>query len=410
MAINEIEGYGFYYSNTFYPVDSPKPPPDPVHREKLPWLHPFHEQSFWNTPVGSGATYLPTNDSRHIATFGGSEFNLNYNNWTDPFYLATDSDPLMEIQQRTDLPTGWTSVGNTQTGPTTGQGALQARYTGVRIPNDATWQSTTNTDRKVIVVQPEVTLNRYDASGNLLDSNTYPAGTLSIEMHKFYRVTGGGLILTTNLSYCDLRGYGMGYGALASGVSMSQGYVRRWEIEEARAGNHTAIRHALKLGLPNSKLKAGQIWPASHQDGDAASNYSGQNPMGTMMVLDRDVDIDAIEYSGTTETQNIQKAFAWTLQNFGGYVLIRSGSGPVSLGIEPIPPHLSGTLMNNVRAGLTSLLFPHMRIVTNSNDVGPIHTSGPMYRHPQDASRIAGGGTRDESIRPLPINPEGPWT
>lgn len=374
-------------------------------REEPPWRHPFHHESFWNTPVGSGAIYVPTGSSRHTSTFSGSSFNLNYNNWTDPFYLATDSDPLMEVEKRANLPNGWSSLGNDESGGTAGQGAFEGRYTGVRIPPHATWQSTSNTDRKVIVVQPEVTLRRYNAANELISTQTYPAGTLSIEMHKFYRVTGGTKILTTNLSYCDLRGHGMGYGALASGVSMSQGYVRRWEIDAALAGDHTAIRHALKLGLPNSKLQVGQIWPASYQDGDAATSYSGQNPMGTLMVVDRDTNVDALSYSGSVEAQRLQKAFAWTLQNFGGYVLIRAGSGPITLGVEATPPHLSGTLMNAVRTGLTDVVFPHMRIVSNGDDVGALNPD----RSPVDPSRIAGGGSRDESIRPLPIDPDGPW-
>lgn len=374
-------------------------------RSEPPWRHPFHHESFWNTPVGSGAVYVPTDASRHTSTFSGSGFNLNYNNWTDPIYLATDADPLMEIEKRANLPSGWSELGNDETGGTSGQGAFEGRYTGVRIPADATWQSTSNTDRKVIVVQPEVTLQRYDASNELISTQTYPAGTLSIEMHKFYRVTGGTKILTTNLSYSDLRGHGMGYGAIASGVSMSQGYVRRWEIDAALDGDHTAIRHALKLGLPNSKLQVGQIWPASYQDGDAASSYSGQNPMGTMMVLDRDTNIDELAYSGSSQAQRLQKAFAWTLQNFGGYVLIRAGSGPITLGVEATPPHLGGTLMTAVRTGLTDVVFPHLRIVSNSHDVGALSPD----RSPVDPSLIAGGGTRNEAIRPLPIDPDGPW-
>lgn len=374
-------------------------------RKEPPWRHPFHQDSFWNTPVGSGAVYVPTNSSRHTSTFAGSGFALNHNNWSDSFYLATDSDPLLEVEMRTQLPTGWTELGNDETGGTGGQGELRTRYTGVRVPTHATWQSTTNTDRKVIVVQPEVTLRRYDASNNLISTQTYPAGTLSIEMHKFYRVTGGEKILTTNLSFCDLRGYGMGYGAIASGVSMSQGYIRRWEIEAALEGEQTAIRHALKLGLPNSKLQVGQIWPASHQDGDATTNYSGQNPMGTMMVVDRNTNIETLTYSGSVAAQRIQKAIAWTLKNFGGYVLIRAGSGPVGLGIESTPPHLDSSLVNAVRTGLTDAVFPHLRIVENSHEVGPLN----LDRTPVDPSLIAGGGARNESIRPLPIAPDGPW-
>src|SRR5690606_5782471 len=143
----------------------PDPEPESPYREELPWLHPFHHESFWNTPVGADATYASTGSAQHTNLVSGGVVGFNYNNWTDPFYLADDEDPLMEIEQRANLPTNWASVGNSSTGGTSGQGALQARYTGVRIPTNATWQSSSNTDRKVIVAQPAVTLNRYNGSG-----------------------------------------------------------------------------------------------------------------------------------------------------------------------------------------------------------------------------------------------------
>lgn len=407
MTITPVDAHGFFYNGEFYAASTPAPPPEEPpspYRSQPLWLHPYHHESFWNTPVGSGLTYVPKNDVRHTSTFSGSEFNLTYNNWSDPFYLSSEDDPLMEIVHRTDLPSGWWNVANNQTGPD-GGGELRQRYTGVRIPAEATWQSTSNTDRKVIVVQgQETTLSRYNASNSLVEAKVYPPGTLSIEIHKFYRVTGQSKILCTNLSFSDLREHGMGYGALASGVAMSQGYVRRWEIDAALAGDHTAIRHALKIGLPGQKLKTGQIWPASHQDGDT-TGYTGHNPMGSMFVLDKDTNIDALPYTGSDDAKKIQKAFAWTLQNFGGYVLIRSGNGPIGLGIESTPPHLSGSLMSAVRSGLTSAVFPHMRIATNSHSVGALHSD----RRPVNPALIAGGGERNESIRPLPIDPEGPW-
>jgi len=50
-------------------------------------------------------------------------------------------------------------------------------------------------------------------------------------------------------------------------------------------------------------------------------------------------------------------------------------------------------------------LLSHFRIVSNSADVGTLKSD----RTPVDPSLIAGGGTHNEDIRPLPIDPEGPW-
>lgn len=396
-----FEGFGFFYNGEFQPADQVAPPPASPYRAGPAGEYPYHHNSFWNTPVGSGLTYHSTGSAIHTATLTSTETNLNYNNWTDPIYYATSSDPQFTVEKRQDLPSGWSSVGNTQTGPTTGQGALQETYTGIYIPANATWQSTTNTDRKVIVVQPDITFQ----------DSFYPAGTLAIEMHKFYRVTGGGLILTTNLSHSDLRGYGMGYGALASGVAMSQGYIRRSEWDAAAAGDEQAIRHALKIGLPNSKLKAGQVWPASHQDGDAGSAYSGQCPMGSMMVYDAGAPLPNVsnQLTGTTASRNVARAIAWTMQNFGAYVLIRAGNGPIVFGVESTPPHLTFSHVTEVRTNLTNFVLPNMRIASNSSSVGSLHDGGYLHRTPTDISRIAGGGTRNEALRPLPITPDGPW-
>lgn len=399
MTVTPVEGFGFFYDGQFVAVGDPKPEPIPPFRTEHPWRHPYHENSFWNTPVGSGATYVSTGASQHTSTISGSSVNLNFANWADPVYLATSSDPTFTVEHRSVLPTGWNTLTNSQTGGRTGQGTLSKQYEGIHIPSNATWQSTTNTDRKVVVIQPDITFQ----------GTFYPAGTLAIEMHKFYRVTGGGYIITTNLSYSDLRGYGMGYGAIASGVAVTQGQIRRWEIDAAAAGDVTAIRHALRIGLPNSKLKVGQIWPASHQDGDAASLYTGQTPMGSMIVLNKDTNVAELTLSGTTAVQNMARAIAWTLQNFGAYVLIRAGSGPITFAIEATPTHLNSTTMESVRSNIQSVLVPHMRIVSNSNDVGTLHNGGVLHRTPVDPSRIAGGGTRNESLRPLPINPTGPY-
>lgn len=408
----EVEPYGFYLHGKFrrFSETTELPPAEPepeAIRAELPWMHPYHHESFWNTPVGSGAMYVPKSDVRHTSTFAGSDFNINYNNWTDPFYVSSLDDPIVEIMHRTDLPAGWSSVTNSQTmARNDGSTQLRQRYEGVRVPPSATWQSTSNTDRKVIIIQgQETTLRRFNSLDQLVDEVTYPAGTLSVEIHKFQRITGGELIMCTNLSFSDLRGYGMGYGALASGVGMSQGYVRRWEIDRIlETGDYTVIRHALKIGLPGQKLKVGQVWPASHQDGNT-EGYTGHNPMGSFFVLDRNVNIDTLGYLGSTAARRLQKAFAWTLQNFGGYALIRSGNGPLNLGIEPTPPALSGGLVTELRDGLRTAVFPHMRIVSNGHDVGPLNAD----RTPVDPSRIAGGGTHLEAIRPLPLSEEGPW-
>src|SRR5690606_40915412 len=136
------------------------PPPENAYRSHLPFDDPFDHESFWNMPIGSGLTYLSTGSSRHTSTFngsGGSGVSVNSNNWTDPVYMSSPTDPICEVRHYANLPNGWNNVANNQQGtPTTSQ-RLHRIYKGIRIPNEATWQSTTNTDRKVVVVQGQAT-------------------------------------------------------------------------------------------------------------------------------------------------------------------------------------------------------------------------------------------------------------
>ena len=410
-----VEGRGFFYNDQYYPIDSPRPGTPLPYRVRTPFEHPFSPESFWNTPVGEGAAYVPTDDPRHTNLFpdGAQWFATNgqgNGNWTEQIYYSTASDPLSEVRQYANIPAGWTSLGPTDIGTTSTEsnGRLYLVYKGLRIPPDARWHATSNTDRKCIVVQDfdcTLTVEKYNASSQLIETTQefYPRGTLSVEIHKFYRTSGDGgggpntLYYSSNLGRADLRSHGGGYGPIASGVSITQGYVRSWELAEARDGDYTAIRHALKLGVPGDRLYGGDgpIWPASHQDGSWASTYSGLNPMGTMIVLDKDADIDALTYTGNALQSNLQKAIAWTLQTFGAYILIFAGSNgsPIKIGFEAKEPFLlnadaselagSGKFLNT--AELKSLY----RIVANSNPYPAGTRIAPAHPSP-----VAGGGKR----------------
>ncbi|MGV9001363.1 MAG: hypothetical protein ACOH18_00180 [Candidatus Saccharimonadaceae bacterium] len=354
------------------------PPPPPTYR--TPWQYPFATDSFWNTSVGSGATYLSTSNAQHtqLVDAGGS---MNATDWTDPVYLATTSDPLVTVQHVEYLPAGWDNLTNTETGTTTGEGPLVKEYTSIRIPTNAAWQSVNNTDRKVLVVQP----NGIDA----------------IEMHKFYRTSNPALIFTTNLSRNDMRYSGLTQGAIASGISPMGGLIRNFEIAAAKAGDIHAISHILKIGLPNRKLIVGQRWPARTDDGDAATAYSGLTQYGQMIVLNKAVDIETLTYNGQPLVPEA-KALAYALQDYGGYVLIRGGSGPIGLQAEP--RFVDTAAVNNMKNVWSSVLVPLMRIVTNSHQVGTLDAQ----RVPLNPALIAGGGTRRRPDLP-DISPTGPW-
>lgn len=370
----------------------------PPFRTTPAWQDPFPPDHFMNTPIGSGLTYVSTGDARHT-TLVGLVSNLNYNNWTDPIYLSDSADPVTTVEHRDFLPAGWQTTSNTSTLTASGAGWLHKRYTGVRIPTSARWESSSNadptkwaSDRKVHVVQgTDTTLvtQTYNEAGTLLStvSKFYPAGTLAIEMHKFQRTTTANLVYTTNLSRSDIvNEYGLTEGAIASGISPMAGYVRTWEIAAIAAGDRYAIKHALKVGLANGNLKAGPVWPSRTEDIPNTS-YSGTIPYGTHIVLPPSVNIETL--SGGT-LNNYQKAFLYALQRFGAYVLIRAGStGVMSFGAEPRIPQLTSTQVTQIKTAI-NLVIPSLRISANSSSVGTLRAD----RQPVDSSLIAGGGTR----------------
>lgn len=355
--------------------------------DRLPWQYPFASDSVWNTSVGSGLTYVATNDSRHTQVIN-SAGSVNSTNWSDPVYLAKDSDPAVTVRHVEYLPVGWDTLSNTQSGTTSGAGPFVKEYTNVRVPVGAAWQSTTNTDRKVHVVQPN--------------------GINSIEIHKFYRTSDPALIYCTNLSNTDLRYSGLNAGAIASQISPTGGLIRNFEVAAAKAGNVNAISHVLRVSMTAHLLKVGIIWPSKGQD-SSTTYHIGQNEYGTMLVLDKAVDIETLRYptgvNGARLLNSEEKALAYCLQDYGGYVLIRSGSNAADIiGLQVEARSVDSTAVNNMKTAWQQVLIPKLRIATNSHQVGTLNAD----RTPQDPDLISGGGTRRRDPLP-PISPTGPW-
>jgi hypothetical protein len=120
----------------------------------------------------------------------------------------------------------------------------------------------------------------------------------------------------------DLYGPGVGAGGVrAYGGSAIGGLIRSWE---AQAGS---ISHALAIGIDGFQLKRGFVWPATAEDGDAASSYAGGTPMGTLAAIPSNVNLNSLGLSPGG------LVLARALQNYGAYVVDRSGC--VCLYAEP---------------------------------------------------------------------------
>jgi hypothetical protein len=267
------------------------------------FLWPFASTSPWNMPVGSGAQFEAAsaprtsnlNDPRATAWVNAREYSA-------PIYRASSSDPLATVVD----------------------GDERAQY---RIPAAA--RPANGSDGALYVVDP---------TAHYVDET--------------WRMSGGPLAWTTSYHVRnDVRGSGWGTGGVrAAGGSGIGGIIRHWEVD---AG---VIRHGLALSIADFQLRRGPVWPATAEDGNAASIYRGLNPIGTFAAIPPTVDVTRLGLS----REGLMLARA--LQDYGAYVVDRNGSSFVM----KADPSLDGTpALTNMRHDLAKLR-PQLRVVTNN--------------------------------------------
>ena len=270
---------------------------------------PFSATSPWNLGVGAGAQFESATAPRTASLVDpGVTAWINAASYSHPVYRASGTDPLATITR----------------GTTTFQ---------YRIPDHA--RPSGGTDEHMHVVEPG---GRY--------------------AHESWNMVGTNPLWTTGYTVrTDLWSTGMGErGVRAYGGSALGGIVRTAELT---AGH---IPHALALAITGNQLKTGWVWPATTQDGNAASTYFGQVPMGTYAAIPPGVDLDGL---GLTREG---LALARALQDHGAYVVDRAGAFVLSA-----EPSLDGTTaLANARRDLVRLR-PHLRVVTNN---GPTSVNG----------------------------------
>jgi hypothetical protein len=190
-----------------------------------------------------------------------------------------------------------------------------------------------------------------------------PDGTTAYEFYKMTQVDAKNWT-TTRVTITNLCGDGA-KGSRASNTSIFAGLIRTHEL---RAGK---IDHALAMGIPNSMLKMGYVWPALSQDRDGSSLYTGTIPMGSLVAIPPSVNIDAMKLSPEG------KALARALQDYGAYVALRAST--VALFCEQSCDPAQADRLGKAWWEL----YPHMRIVTNNSQ-----------------TNVGGGGTPRAAVLP----------
>jgi len=265
----------------------------PASGDRNATLWPFATTSPWNTPVGSGARLESASDARTqtVRNFPTDAW-LNVDQYSIPVFRATSSDPIVTLSD---------SVNG---------GSWQVRMPAAAAP-------AAGTDANMAVIQP--------------DGRT-------VDMWQATR-TSGTTVSARTVAFSNITSSGLGpkAGIRASGLSSLGGLIRKWEVEPSDP-NYTdgVIRHALAISVAPDMLQYtggsvgsdaqgygtehGYVWPATSQDGGSQSNYKGNLPMGSLLVIPKSVDLNSLGLDA--QTMKIAKA----MQDYGGYVVDSAGS------------------------------------------------------------------------------------
>lgn len=286
----------------------------PITRDPLKW--PFAATSIWNMPIGAGANYVAS--GLHFTTTPNStEYWYDMPQSDHERIVLTPGAPLTEVYINN---VGW-SGGNrcVQQGALFFQAPIPAAYV---VPN-----STYNNGAAIL----------------LADALTL------VQTQPFTKCAGYSYATTMQVPYnLALWQYNLqtGDGRLGahggSNLSTLGGTIRMGEL---RPG--TQMLHALKinvdsatsLGLCTGNFNACFTWPAATADGYAANGGNGYgaathntNPamkMGALLAIPASVNITAIGLQSVPG-----KMLAWTLQNYGAYIVDSRGSPGFDLAIE----------------------------------------------------------------------------
>jgi len=274
------------------------------------WQWPFASSSPWNTPVGGLARFESATDVA-TATLTRPDVPpwVNAGQYSHPVYKASAGDPLVTFH--------WPG------------------HPDIVINAPLSIRPAAGTDAHLHVVDP---------SGRWVD--------------EFFGVSGTPPVVSTRYHVRnDLLGDGVsGGGTRAYGGSAIGGLIRSWEVSSG------SIQHALAVALEGEQLATGPVWPASSQDGNAATAYSGAVHMGALMALPPDVDVNALGLSH--EGQMLAHAF----QDYGGYVVDLGGCFCIYA-----EPSLDGTsALASMRHDL-GVIRSRLRLVT---DNGQLMTGG----------------------------------
>ena len=288
------------------PVDGSANAPDGM-TVRDPMQQPFAATSIWNMPIGSNARFVAAN------IVPPTERTLDHD---DEIIVLTPSAPLVDIHKNT---ADWD--------PTKSRcGTSGVLLFSVPMPSD------------FVVLDPLPSTPNATLAVLLADGRTLK------QTEPFARCVAN-QPGTSDYSFPDQDLYGPGIQGAHGGSRLSTigGTLRLGELRP----NGAPPRHALKLDLfaHENYYNDGQAsdcyrWPAEVCDGywndsSRAFVYGGKNPAlrpGALLALPTSVTVESLGLTSAPAQQ-----LAWTLQNYGAYVVDDTGYSAVAICTEAGP-------------------------------------------------------------------------
>lgn len=283
--------------------------PPPVVVTRNPLAQPFAVDSVWNMPIGSGAVYVPIN----------LPANPSGDVWTpmpqiDDEYIFLD--PLAPLTVINYSDAAWTGKDRcTATGAPLVSVPMPANYLVPHNQGNNSAVFLMPDKRTLIHVQP---LTRCVAGG---------PGTSVIK-----------------LDPVDIYGDGRLGSHGGSRLSAIGGSIRLGELRPGKP-----VAHAVKINVDSPRVLARGAtladcfrWPAFNADNGANGSYGTNNPnpvpgmkMGALLAIPTSTDIAKLGLESIPG-----QMLAWTLQNYGAYIVDTTGGAAWALSAEAGP---SGT-------------------------------------------------------------------
>lgn len=257
-----------------------------------PLKQPFASNSIWNMPIGSGARFVRAN----LNSRPGNNIWAQMPGIDDEKIILKPTAPLVNINYSNAAWTGRNRC--SATGGLMYQVPMPSNYI---IPN-------TNKNSSAVFLMRD--------------------GRTLVQTQPVARCTAGGPATSfAKFANVDLYGPGITGAHGGSGLSAIGGSIR---LGELRPGTTTGPRHALKVNVYAKEAlyrcttrSACSRWPATTSDsyavgwyGSATGNSNTAMKMGALLAIPGSTAITSLGLETTPAKQ-----LAWTLQNYGAYIV-----------------------------------------------------------------------------------------